>query len=337
MGRERTRSGRWPVLAVVFLAVYATDVLASQPQPRLARDAARRRLRDLGAVRGRVRRSGSSLATDRGRYCVASPARRRRCSSLPFLRPLRVLRLVIAAAGAEPLGRRLAARQGRGVRQSTSAVLLVFCGALAVLDAERGHAGREHRDLRRRAVVGGGHDLHRRATATGSRSPTEGRFVGVGLMVGGVALVGAVTASFATWLIDRVRVRGGGRAGRDRGATCARCTPSCDGIERELAELEGRCYATRSGRRRTPGDGQTRRRRRRPRPGSAGTASASPSRADAPRRSCRVLGASAWTNRSPRISEAPAAISSMTIAALNAISSPCRNGSEIRCGKKSCP
>jgi voltage-gated potassium channel len=34
---------------------------------------------------------------------------------------------------------------------------------------------------------------------------TEGRFVAVGLMLAGVALLGVVTASIATWLIDEVR------------------------------------------------------------------------------------------------------------------------------------
>jgi voltage-gated potassium channel len=33
----------------------------------------------------------------------------------------------------------------------------------------------------------------------------QGRFVAVGLMIGGVALIGVVTASFAAWFIDRVR------------------------------------------------------------------------------------------------------------------------------------
>jgi hypothetical protein len=33
----------------------------------------------------------------------------------------------------------------------------------------------------------------------------RGRFVAVGLMISGIALIGVVTASFATWLIDRVR------------------------------------------------------------------------------------------------------------------------------------
>lgn len=41
----------------------------------------------------------------------------------------------------------------------------------------------------------------------GDRYPitVEGRFVAVGLMISGIALIGVVTASFATWLIDRVR------------------------------------------------------------------------------------------------------------------------------------
>src|ERR1700749_423780 len=41
----------------------------------------------------------------------------------------------------------------------------------------------------------------------GDRYPvtTEGRFVAVGLMLAGIALIGVVTASFATWLLDRVR------------------------------------------------------------------------------------------------------------------------------------
>jgi voltage-gated potassium channel len=34
---------------------------------------------------------------------------------------------------------------------------------------------------------------------------TAGRFVGVGLMIGGIALLGTVTATFASWLLDAVR------------------------------------------------------------------------------------------------------------------------------------
>jgi voltage-gated potassium channel len=87
----------------------------------------------------------------------------------------------------------------------SSAVLLVFCGALAMLDAERTDPGAQIRTFG---------DALWWATTTiltigyGDRVPvtTEGRFVAVGLMISGVLLFGAVTASFATWLIDRVRV-----------------------------------------------------------------------------------------------------------------------------------
>jgi voltage-gated potassium channel len=33
---------------------------------------------------------------------------------------------------------------------------------------------------------------------------TEGRLAAAGLMVGGIALLGAVTATLASWLVDRV-------------------------------------------------------------------------------------------------------------------------------------
>lgn len=41
----------------------------------------------------------------------------------------------------------------------------------------------------------------------GDRYPvtTQGRVVAAGLMIGGIAVLGVVTASIASWLIDRVR------------------------------------------------------------------------------------------------------------------------------------
>jgi voltage-gated potassium channel len=35
---------------------------------------------------------------------------------------------------------------------------------------------------------------------------TEGRFIAVGLMISGMALIGVVVASFASWFISRVQV-----------------------------------------------------------------------------------------------------------------------------------
>jgi len=122
---------------------------------------------------------------------------------VPFLRPLRLLRLLVLL---RVLNRR-ATQSLRGqvaVYVAGAAALVIFCAALAVLDAERG------------APTGNidtfGDALWWAATTVttvgyGDRYPTttEGRFVAVGLMLAGIALIGVVTASFASWLIDRVR------------------------------------------------------------------------------------------------------------------------------------
>ena len=123
--------------------------------------------------------------------------------ALPALRPLRLLRLVILF---RVLNRRAAAtlRGQVPLYVSVSAATLVICAALAVLDAERAAAGSNIKtfgDAIWWAVV----------TVTtvgyGDHFPVtlQGRFVAVGLMIGGVALIGVVTASFAAWFIDRVR------------------------------------------------------------------------------------------------------------------------------------
>ncbi|HKC27036.1 MAG TPA: ion channel, partial [Jatrophihabitans sp.] len=123
--------------------------------------------------------------------------------ALPALRPLRLLRLVVLF---RVINRKAAAAlRGRvPLYVSVSAATLVVCAALAVLDAERHAAGSNIKtfgDAVWWAVV----------TVTtvgyGDHFPVtlQGRFVAVGLMIGGVALIGVVTASFAAWFIDRVR------------------------------------------------------------------------------------------------------------------------------------
>jgi voltage-gated potassium channel len=123
--------------------------------------------------------------------------------ALPVLRPLRLLRVLVLL---RVLNRR-AAQSLRGrvaVYVSASALLVLFCAALAELDAER-------------------HDPHAKITNFGQAAwwavstmstvgygdyepiTTEGRFVAVGLMLAGIALLGVVTASIASWLIDEVR------------------------------------------------------------------------------------------------------------------------------------
>jgi voltage-gated potassium channel len=123
--------------------------------------------------------------------------------ALPALRPLRLMRLVILF---RVLNRKAAASlRGRvPLYVTVSAMTLVACGALAVLDAERHAPGSNISSFGNAlwwavvTVTTVGYGDHFPVTL-------QGRFVAAGLMIGGVALIGVVTASFAAWFIDRVR------------------------------------------------------------------------------------------------------------------------------------
>ncbi len=122
---------------------------------------------------------------------------------LPVLRPLRLLRLVTLLsvlnrhAGASLRGRVASYVAG-------SAVLVLFVASLAMLDAERGKPGT--------SIDSFGDALWWAMTTVttvgyGDRFPvtTVGRFIAVGLMLAGIALLGVVTASIASWLIEKVQ------------------------------------------------------------------------------------------------------------------------------------
>jgi voltage-gated potassium channel len=122
--------------------------------------------------------------------------------ALPVLRPLRALR-VLTVLGF--LNRQTGtAFRGRVIAYVLGAVTLVVgIAALAVLDAERRGASPNI------TTIGDG--LWWAATTIttvgyGDRYPTtgQGRLVGFGLMVAGIALLGVVTASFASWFLDKV-------------------------------------------------------------------------------------------------------------------------------------
>lgn len=122
--------------------------------------------------------------------------------ALPLLRPLRLLRLVPLLS---VINRRATTRlQGRVATYVVGgALLLAFVGALAELNAERHAPG---------ATIVTFGDAIWWATTTmttvgyGDTYPVTvvGRWVAAVLMVGGVALLGTVTATFASWLVDRV-------------------------------------------------------------------------------------------------------------------------------------
>lgn len=121
---------------------------------------------------------------------------------LPLLRPLRLLRLVTLLS----VLNRHAGSSLRGqvaVYVAGASGLVVLVASLGVLDAER--------DAPDATITTFGDALWWSVTTVttagyGDLFPvtTSGRFVAVGLMLCGIALIGVVTASFASWLIERV-------------------------------------------------------------------------------------------------------------------------------------
>lgn len=122
--------------------------------------------------------------------------------ALPIFRPLRLLRLV---AVLNVLNRTsgMAVRGRITMYVCSSAVLLIYIGSLAILDVERTAPGAKITDFGRAlwwtfvtvTTVGYG-DL--------SPVTWQGKCIAVGLMVTGIALIGIVTASLASWIVDRV-------------------------------------------------------------------------------------------------------------------------------------
>jgi voltage-gated potassium channel len=104
------------------------------------------------------------------------------------------------------LNRRATIRlRGRvGIYIAGGASLLAFCAALAVLDAERWSPDANISDFGDAiwwavtTMTTVGYSDHYPVTAAG-------RLVAFGLMVGGIALLGTVTATLASWLVESVQ------------------------------------------------------------------------------------------------------------------------------------
>lgn len=121
---------------------------------------------------------------------------------LPLLRPLRLLRLVTLLSVLQRTAG--AAFRERVVMYVIGAsTLLVFVASLAVLDAERSAGG---------ATITTFGDALWWAFVTittvgyGDFAPVSalGRLIAGGLMLGGVALLGVVTATLASWIVEQV-------------------------------------------------------------------------------------------------------------------------------------
>jgi voltage-gated potassium channel len=196
-------SADWPltVTAVVFLAAYAAPILRpdlASPWPAVCE------LVTWGAwglfavdYVARFALSRDRVGFVRGNLFDLAVV------ALPLLRPLRLLRLVtLLSVLNRHAGGSMRGRVAVYVAGATSLVLLI--ASLAVLDAERGAKG---------ATINTFGDASWWAFTTvttvgyGDRYPItgQGRFIAGALMLAGIALLGIVTASLASWLIDKVR------------------------------------------------------------------------------------------------------------------------------------
>jgi voltage-gated potassium channel len=202
LSRRWERAADWPLMiaAVVFLAAYAVPVLGPNlPSWLLGMCQWMSWITWAVFVIDLVVRL--ALADERLRYLV------RHWYDvlvivLPLLRPLRLLRLIPLLS---VLNRRAQTRlRGRvAIYVAGGASLLAFCAALAVLDVERSSPDANITDfgdaiwwaVTTITTVGYG-DCY---PVTG-----VGRLVAFALMVGGIALLGTVTATLASWLVENV-------------------------------------------------------------------------------------------------------------------------------------
>ena len=195
------RHVEWPlaIVALIFLAAYSLQVLA---EPQGTADTALIVIMwttyAAFLVDYLVR---LTLATDRSHWFI------RHIPDLliillPMLRPLRLLRVIVLVVALQrAIG---GAIRGRIVVYTVSAtVLLIYVASLAILEEER--------YVPESSIANFGDALWWSLTTIttvgyGNQEPvtTVGRLIAAVLMIGGISLIGLVTATLASWIVERV-------------------------------------------------------------------------------------------------------------------------------------
>jgi voltage-gated potassium channel len=122
--------------------------------------------------------------------------------ALPLLRPLRLLRLILLIEALQKaIGKAFPGRIA--IYTASGITLLIYSAALAIFETERDQPGATINSFGKAVwwsittVTTVGYGDCYPVTNTG-------RVIAVLLMIGGISLVGVVTASLATWIIQRV-------------------------------------------------------------------------------------------------------------------------------------
>jgi voltage-gated potassium channel len=240
MTQQRYRDlAEWPLMgtALVFLAAYAWQVIG--------------RVEGTGAewLETVMWLTWGIFALDYAANLWLAPDRRRwflfnlhelLIVALPFFRPLRLLRLVtLLSVLHRTIGETL---RGRVVTYvAGSAALLVFVGALAVLDVEQSAPDAK-------ILTFGDAVWWAITTITtvgyGDMYPVTpiGRMVAGALMMSGIAVLGVVTASIASWLVQRVEEsveEATETAEEPLRAELGELVQEIASLRREIAELRG--------------------------------------------------------------------------------------------------
>lgn len=195
------RSTEWPLIAisVLFLAAYSVQVLMSGP----AADVAEWFLIATWGLFLIDYLVSFALAPRKVRWFFRN-LHMLAIVILPVLRPLRILRLVTLIGVLQRVAGD--ALRGRVVTYViASSGMLVYVGALAMFDAEKGSPDasiQSFGDALWWAVVS------ITTVGYGDLTPTTtmGRLIAAGLMIGGIALLGIVTATLASWLVEKVSI-----------------------------------------------------------------------------------------------------------------------------------